>query len=93
MLERIKCDEKKYRKRYTKKELSERLLMIELRLSTIRTMIENRREGFKIKAQISSTLHTLESVAKDIRCKFVDDCSDIEKLVWKMDDELVRILV
>ena len=74
-----------------KKELSERLLMIELRLSAIRTMIENRREGFHIAAQISSTLHALKSVAKDIRCKFVDDCSSVEKLLWKMDNELYRI--
>ena len=85
-------------KKYTenaiqKNELAERLQMIEFRLGVIRTMIENRREGFHIAAQISSTFHALESVAKDIRCKFVDDCSDIEKLVWKMDDELVRILV
>ena len=76
-----------------KKELSERLLMIEFRLSAIRTMIENRREGFHIAAQISSTLHALESVTKDIRCKYVHDCSGVEKLLWQMDDELVRIFI
>lgn len=76
-----------------KKELIDRLLMIEFRLSGIRTMINDRREGFHIAAQISSTLHALESVTKDIRCKYVHDCSGVEKLLWQMDDELVRIFI
>ena len=82
-------------KKYTgstiqEKELFDRLLMIEWRLSAIRTMIENRRKGFYIAAQISSTLHALEDVAEEIRCKFADDCSSVETLIWQMDDELTR---
>ena len=85
-------------KKYTgntiqRKELSEHLLMIEFRLSAIRTMIENRQERYHIAAQISTTLHALGSVAKDIRCKYVDDCSSVENLLWNMDDELSRIFI
>ena len=85
-------------KKYTenaiqKNELAERLQMIEFRLGAIRTMIENRREGFHIAAQISSTFHALESIAKDVRCKYVHDCSGVEKLLWQMDDELSRIFI
>lgn len=76
-----------------KKELFEGMLMIERRLSALRTMIENRQEGFHIAAQISSTLHALESVAKDIRGKFVDDCSSVEMLLWKDNDELAEDLL
>ena len=81
------------RNKIEKKELFERLLMIEWRLSALRTMIENRREGFHIAAQISSTLHALESVAKDIRGNFVDDCSSVEMLLWKENDELAEDLL
>ena len=76
-----------------KKELFEGMLMIERRLSALRTMIENRREGFHIAAQISSTLHAIESVAKDNRSKFVDDCSSVEMLLWKDNDELAEDLL
>ena len=81
------------RKAIQEKELSERLLMIEYRLSAIRTMIDNRGEGIHIASQISSTLHALESVAKDIRCKFGDDCSSVEMLLWKENDELAEDLL
>lgn len=81
------------RNKIENKELFERLLMIEWRLSALRTLIENKREGFHIAAQISSTLYAFESVAKDIRCKFVDDCSSVEMLLWKENDKLAEDLL